>query len=153
MKNAMSREKAAEILLVDDDAMDVRLMVETLKHSKLHMHLNVVGDGIEAMDYLRRQGQHMDATKPDLILLDMNMPRKCGLEVLMEIKDDPALRHIPVVILTTSEAEQDIFRAYDSHANCFVSKPIDLAKLSDVVNGITDFWFSIVKLPPGGYDR
>jgi CheY-like chemotaxis protein len=141
---------SVEILLVDDDPLDVRLMVETLKRTKLHAHLNVAGDGIEAMAFLQRQGPHSGAPKPDLILLDVNMPRMGGLEVLRQIKEDPALRHIPVVILTTSDSEQDILDAYDSHANCFVTKPVDMPQFTKIVSGIGEFWFTIVKLPANG---
>jgi len=121
-----------------------------MKKCKLHAHLNVVGDGTEALDFLRRRGRYADAPLPALVLLDVNMPRKGGLEVLREIKQDPSIRHIPVVVLTTSESEQDVFRAYDWHANCFITKPVDLAQFTKVVNGIADFWFTIVKLPTKG---
>lgn len=147
---AMSSAEPVEILLVDDDPLDVRLTVETMKKCKLHAHLNVVGDGTEALDFLRRRGRYADAPLPALVLLDVNMPRKGGLEVLREIKQDPSIRHIPVVVLTTSESEQDVFRAYDWHANCFITKPVDLAQFTKVVNGIADFWFTIVKLPTKG---
>jgi chemotaxis family two-component system response regulator Rcp1 len=137
-----------EVLLVDDDPMDIRLTLEVLKRSKLHARISTAADGVEAMEFLRQQGPYANAPRPDLILLDVNMPRKNGLEALTEIKEDPALRHIPVVILTTSEADQDIHRAYHGHANCFITKPVSMAQFSTIVNKITEFWFTIVKLPP-----
>jgi two-component system, chemotaxis family, response regulator Rcp1 len=136
-----------EILLVDDDATDVRLTLEALKRSKLHAHVSTAEDGVEALEFLRRQGPYSDVPTPDLILLDVNMPRKNGLEALGEIKEDPELRHIPVIVLTTSDSEQDIYRAYYSHANCFVTKPIDMDQFRIIVNTIVHFWFTIVKLP------
>jgi chemotaxis family two-component system response regulator Rcp1 len=141
-----------EILLVDDDPTDIRLTLEILKRSKFHARISTAVDGVEALEFLRRQGPYADAPRPDLVLLDVNMPRMDGLEALKEIKDDPALRHIPVVILTTSEGERDIHRAYHSHANCFISKPVDLAQFTTIVNKIAEFWFTIVKLPPKGAD-
>jgi chemotaxis family two-component system response regulator Rcp1 len=137
-----------EILLVDDDPMDVRLTLEILKRSKFHGRISTASDGVEALEFLRREGQYADSPRPDLILLDINMPRMDGFEALSEIKEDPTLRHIPVVILTTSEGERDIHRAYRSYANCFVTKPVDLAQLTTIVNKIAEFWFTIVKLPP-----
>nr|MBA4159070.1 response regulator [Gemmatimonadota bacterium] len=111
-------------------------------------NLNVASDGVEALAYLRREGQYAGATRPDLILLDLNLPKKDGREVLAEIKQDPSLRHIPVVILSSSPAEQDIIRAYDLHANCYVTKPVDLDQFITVVKSIEDFWFTIFRLPP-----
>jgi CheY-like chemotaxis protein len=136
-----------EILLVEDNPGDVRLTREALKEGKIRNNLNVVGDGVEALRYLRREGPYAESTRPDLILLDLNLPRMDGREVLEAVKADPSLRLIPVVVLTSSAAEQDIVRAYDLHANCYVSKPVDLDQFIHVVKSIEDFWFSIVKLP------
>ncbi|MDL1900974.1 response regulator [Anaerolineae bacterium CFX9] len=137
-----------DILLVEDSPGDVRLTIEAFKDSKLHNNLNVVGDGVEAMAYLRRQGQYANAPRPDLILLDLNLPRKDGREVLEEIKSDEDLRRIPVVILTTSDDERDILATYNLHANCYITKPVDLSQFIAIVRSIQNFWFSIVKLPP-----
>ncbi|MHC5537682.1 response regulator [Singulisphaera rosea] len=136
-----------EILLVEDNIGDVRLTQEVLKEAKVMNRLSVVRDGVEAMAFLRREDAHAEASRPDLILLDLNLPRKDGREVLQEIKSDPALRRIPVVVLTTSEAEEDILRSYDLHANCYISKPVELGRFIDVVRSIEDFWLTIVKLP------
>lgn len=140
--------RPVEILLVEDNPGDVRLTREALKEGKIRNNLNVAGDGVEALRYLRREGPYAQATRPDLILLDLNLPKMDGREVLEAVKADPALRLIPVVVLTSSAAEQDIARAYDLHANCYVSKPVDLDQFIHVVKSIEDFWFSIVKLPP-----
>jgi CheY-like chemotaxis protein len=145
---ALPTSRPVEILLVEDNPGDVRLTREALKEGKIRNHLNVASDGVEAMRYLRREGEHADATRPDLILLDLNLPKMDGREVLQAVKADPSLRQIPVVVLTSSAAEQDIVRAYDLHANCYVSKPVDLDQFIHVVKSIEDFWFSIVKLPP-----
>lgn len=144
-RNALSRP--VEILLVEDNPGDVRLTREALKEGKVRNNLYNAPDGVEALRFLRREGEHAGAVRPDLILLDLNLPRKDGREVLEEIKADPDLRHIPVVVLTSSEAEQDIVRAYDLHANCYVTKPVDLDQFIHVVRSIEDFWFTIVKLP------
>ncbi len=136
-----------EVLLVEDNPADVRLTEEALKEGKVRNRLHSVPDGVEALAFLRREGRYADAVRPDLILLDLNLPRKSGREVLGEIKTDRALRHIPVVILTSSEAEKDIAQAYDLHANCYVTKPVDLDRFIEVVKSIEGFWFSIVKLP------
>lgn len=144
-RNALSRP--VEILLVEDNPGDVRLTREALKEGKVRNNLYNAPDGVEALRFLRREGEHAGAVCPDLILLDLNLPRKDGREVLEEIKADPDLRHIPVVVLTSSEAEQDIVRAYDLHANCYVTKPVDLDQFIHVVRSIEDFWFTIVKLP------
>ena len=141
--------KLAEILLVEDNPGDVGLTRETLKDSKLLNHMSVVNDGVEAMAFLRRQGKYANANRPDLILLDLNLPKKDGREVLAEIKTDEQLRRIPVVVLTTSNAEQDILRTYDLHANCYITKPVNLDQFSAVVKAIEEFWFTIVKLPSG----
>jgi chemotaxis family two-component system response regulator Rcp1 len=139
-----------EILLAEDNPGDARLAIEALKESKITNHVNVVQDGVEAMAFLRKQGKYAKEPRPDVILLDLNMPRKDGREVLAEVKADPDLRRIPVVILTISQAEQDILTAYDLHANCFITKPVDLDQFNKVVHSIEDFWFTIVKLPPNG---
>lgn len=141
------RNSSVEILLVEDNPGDVRLTREALKEGRLLNHMNVVNDGMEAMDFLRREGKYVDAVAPDLILLDLNLPKKDGREVLAEIKADPKLRRIPVVILTTSSAEEDILKTYDLHANCYVTKPVDLGQFIRVVQSIEDFWFTVVKLP------
>lgn len=137
------------ILLVEDNPGDARLTIEALHDAKIGNELSVVVDGVEAMALLRRQGQYARAPRPDLILLDLNLPRKDGREVLAELKADESLRRIPVVVLTTSQAETDILTSYDLHANCYISKPVDLHEFVRVVQGIESFWLSIVKLPPG----
>ena len=142
--------RAVEILLVEDNPGDVRLTLEAFKENKLHNHLHVVGDGEEAMAFLRRESQYADAPRPDLILLDLNLPKKDGREVLAELKGDPDLKRIPVVILTVSAAEEDVLRTYDLHANCYVTKPVDLDEFIKVVKTIEDFWLTIVKLPLEG---
>jgi len=139
-----------EILLVEDNPGDVRLTQEALRDAKVWNHMSVAMDGIEALEFLRRQGQHAGAPRPDLILLDLNLPRKDGREVLEETKADPDLRSIPVVVLTTSQAEQDICRAYHLHANCYITKPVDLDQFITVVRSIEEFWLTVVKLPPSG---
>ena len=142
--------KPIEILLVEDNPGDADLAREALEGSKFHNDLHVVDDGEKAMAFLRREGPYADAPRPGLILLDLNLPRKDGRQVLAEIKADENLRRIPVVILTTSRAEEDIIKSYDLHANCFITKPIDLNQFLDVVKAIEDFWLSIVVLPPNG---
>jgi two-component system response regulator len=137
-----------EILLVEDSPADVRLTKEALKDEKLYVNLNVVSDGVEAMAYLHKEGKYAKAVRPDLILLDLNLPKKDGREVLKEIKNDEKLKVIPVVVLTISKAEEDVAKSYDLHANCFITKPIDLNQFSKVVKTIQDFWLTIVKLPP-----
>ncbi|HEU4455698.1 MAG TPA: response regulator [Longimicrobium sp.] len=137
-----------EVLLVEDNPGDVRLTREALREGKVRNNLNVAADGIEALAYLRREGGYAGSVRPDLILLDLNLPRMDGREVLEVIKADPALRSIPVVVLTSSQAERDIVRAYDLRANCYVSKPVDFDQFIIVVKSIEDFWFTIVKLPP-----
>jgi chemotaxis family two-component system response regulator Rcp1 len=136
-----------EILLVEDNPGDARLAAEALKENKVRNNLYHVKDGVEAMEFLRRRGEYAGAPVPDLILLDLNLPRKDGREVLAEIKDDPELRLIPVVILTTSAAERDLVKTYDLHANAYVIKPIDLDQFIEVVQAIETFWFVVVKLP------
>jgi len=137
-----------EVLLVEDDPGDAELTREVLRDTKMLIALNVVEDGAKAMQYLRREGPYGDAAPPDLILLDLNLPKKDGREVLAEIKGDPELRHLPVVILTTSSAEEDVLKSYDLGANCYVSKPVGLAQFSKVVQSVEQFWLTVVKLPP-----
>ena len=139
--------RPAEFLLVEDNPGDVRLTREALLDSKVSNHLSVVGDGQEAMAFLRREGKYADAPRPDIILLDLNLPKKDGREVLAEIKSDPMLKRIPVVIITSSEAEQDVLRTYDLHVNCYVNKPLDLDQFVKVVKSIETFWLTIVKMP------
>jgi two-component system, chemotaxis family, response regulator Rcp1 len=146
----MTREdtgRPIEILLVEDNPGDVRLTIEALKEGKVRNNLSVARDGVEALAFLRREGPHEKATRPDLILLDLNLPKKDGREVLEEIKRDAVLRRIPVVVLTTSKAEEDILRTYDLHANCYINKPVDLEQFISVVRSIDDFWLSVVRLP------
>jgi len=137
-----------EILLVEDNPGDIRLTLEALRHGSVRNKLRVVTDGVEAMSYLHSEGQYAQAPRPDLILLDLNLPKKDGREVLAEIKQDERLKSIPIVILTTSQAEDDIINSYNLHANCYVTKPVDLSQFMKVVRAIEDFWFSIVELPP-----
>ncbi len=137
-----------EILLVEDNPGDVRLTIEALKEGKVANKINVAMDGLEAMAFLHRDGKYKNAPTPDLILLDLNLPKKNGREVLAEIKMDSKLKHIPVVVLTTSQAEKDIIMTYNMHANCYITKPVDFDQFIDVVKSIENFWFSVVKLPP-----
>jgi two-component system, chemotaxis family, response regulator Rcp1 len=138
------------ILLVEDNPGDVRLAQEALKDSKLLNKLYIVNDGVDAMDFLYKKGKFTNAQHPDLIILDLNLPKKDGREVLAEIKSDDNLKRIPVVILTISQAEEDILKTYNLHANCFITKPLDLNQFMKVVKSIEDFWLTIVKLPPDG---
>lgn len=139
--------KAINILLVEDNPADVRLTKEALKDAKVKNELFVVEDGVAAMAFLKRQEGYGDAPRPDLILLDLNLPKKDGREVLQEIKQDESLRLIPVVVLTTSRAEEDVLRSYNLHANCYVTKPVDLDQFIRIVRSIEDFWLTIVRLP------
>ncbi|MBF0416328.1 MAG: response regulator [Magnetococcales bacterium] len=139
--------KPIEILLVEDSPGDVDLTREALADSKLVNRLHVVEDGEEAMAFLRRQGRYVDAVRPDVVLLDLNLPRKDGREVLEEIKADDVLKTIPVVVLTTSQAEEDILRTYKLHANCYITKPVDVMQFFAVVKSVEDFWLTVVKLP------
>jgi CheY-like chemotaxis protein len=148
MRNEGS-SRPIEILLVEDNPGDVRLTQEAFKEGRMYNNMNVVGDGMEAMEFLRRQGAHTNAPRPDLILLDLNMPKKNGFEVLSEVKKDPSMRYIPIIVLTTSKAEQDIVKTYNEHANCFITKPVDLDQFFEIVKTIQDFWLTIVKLPKG----
>ena len=143
-----AQTKSVDILLVEDNPGDVRLTQEALKEAKVLNNLFVVSDGVEALDFLRREGKYANAIRPDIILLDLNLPRKDGREVLSEVKSDPHLRRIPVVILTTSKAEEDVVRTYDLHANCYITKPVDIEQFILVVKSVEEFWFTIVKLPP-----
>jgi CheY-like chemotaxis protein len=136
-----------EILLVEDNPGDARLAIEALREAKVGNRLNVVQDGVEAVAFLRREGRHADAPRPDLVLLDLNLPKKDGREVLAEIKADADLKRIPVVVLTTSKAEQDILKMYELHANCYITKPVDLDQFMNVVRSIEEFWLTVVKLP------
>jgi len=140
--------KPVEILLVENNPGDIRLTKEALKEGKVLNKLHVVMDGVEALAFLRREGKYSDAVRPDLILLDLNMPKKNGREVLAEIKEDEDLRRIPVVVLTVSSDEEDILNAYNSHANCYITKPVDLDQFFKIVKSIEEFWLTIVKLPP-----
>jgi len=137
-----------EILLVEDNPGDVRLTREAMSEAKVRNSLSVAGDGVEALAFLRREGLHANAPRPDIVLLDLNLPRKDGRQVLAEVKADPELRRLPVVILTTSKAEEDILKTYDLHANCFITKPVDFDQFVKVVRSIEHFWLSIVTLPP-----
>jgi two-component system response regulator len=140
--------KPVDILLVEDSPTDVLLTEEALEHSKVLNNLHVVEDGVEAMAFLRREGKYADVPRPDLVLLDLNLPRKDGREVLGEMKSDENLKRIPVVVLTTSRAEEDIARAYGEHANCYIAKPVDFNQFADVVRTIENFWFTVVVFPP-----
>jgi len=142
-----SLARPAEILLVEDSPGDVRLMQEALREGKVANRVSVVRDGLEAMAFLRREGDYADVPRPDIILLDLNLPKKDGREVLAELKADPDLRRIPVVILTTSRAEEDILRAYDLHANCYMTKPVDLGQFFALVKDIKQYWLVMVCLP------
>jgi two-component system response regulator len=136
-----------EILLVEDSPTDVLLTQEALQHAKVLNNLHIVDNGEEAIAFVRREGKYASAPRPDLILLDLNLPRKDGREVLLEIKADEYLKRIPVVVLTTSGAEEDVLRAYDAHANCYITKPVDFDQFARVVQSIEDFWFTVVMLP------
>jgi two-component system, chemotaxis family, response regulator Rcp1 len=138
-----------EILLVEDSPGDARLTIEALKEAKVLNHISIAEDGVEAMAFLRQEGEHAGAPRPDLILLDLNLPRKDGREVLAEVKADKSLALIPVVVLTTSQAEQDIAKSYQLHANCYITKPVDLDQFMEVIKAVESFWLTVVRLPPG----
>jgi CheY-like chemotaxis protein len=138
---------AFEILLVEDSPGDVRLTREALKDAKVHINLHIAADGVEATAFLNREGEYAEVPRPDLILLDLNLPRKNGRQVLEEIKESPSLKSIPVVILTTSASDEDVLRSYQLHANCYITKPVDLDGFLKVIKSIDNFWLSIVKLP------
>ena len=146
----VERNGPIEILLVEDNPGDERLTREALKEGKVYSTLHWVKDGVEAIDFLNRRGKHASAPRPDIILLDLNLPKKDGREVLQEIKSADELKRIPVVILTTSKAEEDVLRTYNLHANCYVTKPVDLEKFIVVVKSIDMFWLTVVTLPPNG---
>jgi CheY-like chemotaxis protein len=143
----LANGRPVEILLVEDNPGDVRLTQEALKEGKVANNLHVAMDGVEALAFLRREGEYSDKPRPDLILLDLNLPKKDGREVLEEIKNDEKLKKIPVVILTTSQDETDVLKTYKLHANCFITKPVDLDQFITVVHSIEDFWLTLVKLP------
>ncbi len=145
----MTRPVPIAVLLVEDDPGDVLLIREAFEHTTVHNDRSVAGDGVEALAFLRREGEYADAQRPDLILLDLNLPRKDGREVLSVIKEDEELRSIPVVVLTTSEAEEDIVKSYKLHANAYVSKPVDFDRFIEVVRQIDEFFVTVVRLPPG----
>ena len=147
MSTMQNNTQPIEILLVEDNPGDARLTLEAMREAKVHNRIHVVEDGVEAMEFLRRQGRFGDAPRPDLILLDLNLPRKDGREVLAEVKADPELKRIPVVVLTTSRAEEDVLRAYNLHANCYVTKPVDLEQFMKIVGQIDEFWVKVVTLP------
>lgn len=141
--------RTVEILMVEDNPGDVKLVRETLRESRVRNELHGVGDGEAALEFLRRRGAYAGVPRPDVILLDLNLPRKDGREVLAEIKADPDLRSIPVVVLTSSSADEDIVKSYDLHANCYITKPVDFARLTEIVRSIEGFWFEVVRLPGG----
>jgi chemotaxis family two-component system response regulator Rcp1 len=150
--NAITTGRPIEILLVEDSSTDVMLTEEALEHAKMRNNLHVVKDGVEAMAFLRNEREYSGVPRPDLILLDLNMPRKDGREVLTEVKTDDNLKTIPVVVLTTSQAQEDVIKAYGLHANCYISKPVDFDQFANVVKAIDNFWFTVVTLPTGGGD-
>jgi len=137
-----------EILLVEDNPADVRLTIEVFKDARVHSHLSVVEDGVEALAFLRHEKKYAHVPRPDIVLLDLNLPKKDGLQVLAEIKEDENLKRIPVIILTTSQAEEDIIRTSDLHANCFITKPVALEEFIKVVESLKEFWLTVAKLPP-----
>ena len=149
MVDPMVTGRSVDILLVEDNPADARLTKEALKEAKVYNNLSVVTDGVEALAFLRNEGKYATEKCPDLVLLDLNLPKKSGLEVLQDIKTDIKLRRIPVVILTTSNIEQDILRTYDCHANCYIKKPVDLEQFIKVIQSIEHFWLTIVTLPNG----
>jgi two-component system, chemotaxis family, response regulator Rcp1 len=150
MMNQETSLRPIEILMVEDSPSDALISREALAYAKVLNHLHVVEDGVRAIAFLRREGPYVQAPRPDLILLDLNLPKKDGREVLAEVKADDQLKTIPVVVLTTSGAEEDILRAYGLHANCYITKPVDFVRFAEVVRAIEHFWFTIVSLPPGG---
>jgi len=140
--------KIINVLLIEDSRADARLILEVFKEEKIAVDVQVIRDGEEAMDYLQKKGDYKDAKIPDLILLDLNLPKKDGREVLLEIKENPDLRSIPVVILTTSQSDEDVLKSYKLQASCYVTKPIDLEKFVKIIKSIDEFWFSAVRFPP-----
>jgi two-component system, chemotaxis family, response regulator Rcp1 len=147
MKMPANGGRLIEILMVEDSPSDADLTIEALREAKVANHLNIVEDGVQAMNFLRRRNPYSQAPRPDLILLDLNLPRKDGREVLAELKADPNLRTIPVVVLTMSRAEEDVLRAYQLQANCYITKPVDFLQFLDVVRSIESFWLAVVTLP------
>ena len=137
-----------EILLVEDNPGDVRLLMETFREGRIRNRISLVEDGVEALAFLHKEGEHSSAPRPDLILLDLSLPRKNGQEVLAEVKQDADLKRIPVVVITSSQAEKDILQAYNNYANCYLTKPVDLEQFMGVVRSVEEFWFTVVKLPP-----
>jgi CheY-like chemotaxis protein len=146
--NSQPTSPQIEILLVEDDLADIKMTQRTLSRERFVNRLHIARDGVEAMQFLRREGSFADVPRPDLLLLDLNMPRKDGREVLREVKADPALKSIPVVILTTSAADRDVKHCYLENANSYVTKPVDMAQFREVVLSVTQYWFAVVKLPP-----
>ena len=144
--------KPVNILIVEDNRADIRLIEEAFKEGKLYIDLNVAEDGVEAMAYLRKEDNYKDVNSPDIILLDLNMPRKNGYEVLEEIKLDDNLKRIPVIIMTISKAEEDILKSYNLHANAYIVKPVDINQFTETIKSLEDFWFTIVKLPPNNHN-
>ncbi len=144
----MSQSHAIKILLVEDSRADARLIVEVFKEERIAVDVDIVRDGEAAMSYLRREGEYREKVQPDLILLDLNMPKKDGREVLAEVKADEHLRSIPIVILTTSQSEEDILKSYNLQASCYVTKPIDLEQFTKIIKALDGFWFSAVRFPP-----
>ena len=145
--NLTENSKPIEVLFVEDDPGDVELTLEVLNNNKVKVNLNIVNDGVKAMEYLRKEGEYKDTTRPDVILLDLNMPRMDGREVLQEVKNDENLKTIPVVVLTTSDADEDIVKSYTSGANCYITKPVGLEQFTKVVRSLEEFWFTVVKFP------
>jgi len=145
--NAITNGRPIEILLVEDNSTDVMLTRAALEQAKMRNNLHVARDGVEAMAFLRKEDKYAQMPRPDLILLDLNMPRKDGREVLTEVKADDTLKYIPVVVLTTSQAQEDVIKAYGLHANCYISKPVDFEQFTNVVRAIDNFWFTVVTLP------
>ena len=144
----MNEVRPVDILLVEDNPGDVRLTKEALKDAKVLNEIYIAKDGVEALEFLHRKGKFSNVPLPDLILLDLNLPKKDGREVLAEIKEDPILKHIPVVVLTTSKADEDIIKTYNLHANAYITKPVDLNRFAEIIHVLNEFWFTIVKLPP-----
>jgi CheY-like chemotaxis protein len=148
MNASFNSLRPVRVLLVEDSPTDLLMTREALERSKLRIEIHAVEDGVKTMEFLRRTGKYSNAPRPDLVLLDLNLPKKDGREVLAEIKADPALKSIPVVVLTTSKAEEDIARAYQSHANCFITKPVGFANFNEVMRSIERYWFAVATLPP-----